>query len=468
MKKNTETIVAIATPHGTGGIAVVRLSGESAISKVEKLFGGKKPIGKSPTHTVHVGNFHEKPGGEIIDSVVVTIFRQPNSYTGEDVVEISCHGGKYLTRLIIESLMDLGISLAPPGEFTKRAFLNGKIDLSQAEAVADLINAKTKIGLRSAVEQLKGKPSAKINKIQNQLIELAANLELELDFFEEDITIMPKKEVLQELGEAREKIAGLIQSYAKGRLMRDGVVVAIAGKPNVGKSSLFNALLGYERAIVDKSPGTTRDAIEANLDIEGVLFRLLDTAGIRRAFSGVEKKGQDITSTTIKNADLIIFVLDIFTGYQGEDEKIAAMIQKTVQNPDGGFPPEVLIVWNKIDIKTKKKTEALNFDWPVLELSAKNRDGLPGLHDYLAGFVRSTPIKRNTQNPTVTNIRHYKLLQKAKTQIEKAEKGLEKKMSNEFISMDLRIAIDIIGEILGKTTNEEILKHIFANFCIGK
>ena len=468
MNTNEETIVATATPGGTGGIAVIRVSGKSAISNVEQLFDCKSVLRNAPSHTVHVGNFHRTPGGEVIDYVVISLFRRPNSYTGEDVVEISCHGGRYLSSLVVESLIDLDIRLAEPGEFTRRAFLNNKMDLSQAEAVADLINAKTQLSLKSAVNQLRGKHSEEIDKIQKRLVRLAAKLELELDFFEENIILEPSNSVVFDIGNIKEKIAKLIRSYKRGRLIHDGVKIVITGKPNVGKSSLFNTLLGYERAIVDETPGTTRDAIEAQLDIEGTLFRLIDTAGIRDSVENVEKKVLGITESILNMADLIIFVLDISSGYLKEDVKITHKIKSAIKNRDDDFDPEILVLWNKIDLNPKRKREIVDLNGQVLEISAKEGQGLQKLHDCLADFVQSPATENNDQNNIITNIRHYKLLQRAMKLLSEAEEGLRAKMSNEFISMDLRAAIDVIGEISGKTTAEDILNHIFANFCVGK
>jgi len=467
MNSIKDTIISIATPKGSGGIAVLRLSGNEAISQADKLFVGKKSLRDVKTHNAAVGVILDKPKGNTIDKVVMTIFRAPNSYTGEDVVEISCHGGTYLSSFILDRFLELNVRLAEPGEFTKRAFLNDKIDLAQAEAVADLIHSKTRSSLNAAINQLEGHYSKSIEKIRKQLIDLTANLELELDFAEEDITLKPREQILVELEKIINDIENLIISYKKGRLIHDGVKVAITGKPNVGKSSLFNALLGYERAIVDETPGTTRDTIDAQLDIQGSLIKIFDTAGLRNASEKIEKKGISITEERIKKSDIILFLMDCTTGFSKEDEEIIQKIDLINKNREKIFSSDFLMVWNKIDLKKPQKKKDC-FGKNIFEISAKTGVGLESLHKYFAEYTYNEECSEHLNKQLITNVRHYNLLKKSKLFLVKAKESCLNDMSNEFIALDLRTALDAVGEIIGKITTDDILNHIFANFCIGK
>jgi tRNA modification GTPase len=465
MNTTEDTIVAVVTPEGYGGIAVVRISGKEAINTVNRLFRGNRDIHKMETQTVAVGEFLDQPKGKVIDQVVVTLFRKPHSYTGEDIVEISCHGGKYLAKLILEGLLNQDTRLAEPGEFTKRAFLNGKMDLTQAEAVADIIQAKTRRSLQIAIQQLQGKHSKDLEAIRTGLMDLVSNLELELDFVEENIELKSKEQMLVELNGLSKKLEQMTSSFKKGRFVHDGVRTVIAGKPNVGKSSLLNAILGYERAIVDESPGTTRDTIETQIDINGVLFRLFDTAGIRETSARIEQRGINFTEQQIKRADIILFLLDCPTGYGAEDHRIWQQIDAINSKNRRIFPAEIRVLWNKVDL-TRPPKEALPIQEDVMYISAKTGRGLKKLHQYFCDVINQ---KNNPfQHQIITNLRHYHLLKTAGELVSKATKSVMDGMSNEFISMDLRAALDAVGEIIGKTSTEDILNHIFANFCIGK
>ena len=468
MNTGEDTIIALATPEGFGGIAVIRLSGGGAISEVGKLFISPGNLNKLPSHRVVVGKLQEKENGDVIDQVVVTVFRKPNSYTGEDVVEISCHGGKHLTSLILGIFLERGIRLAEPGEFTRRAFLNGKLDLTQAEAVADLIHAKTTYSLKAAARQLQGEYSKNLSKLRDHFIRMLADLELELDFAEEDIVLKSREKILEEIENSEEKIKEQLQTFRQGKLIHDGVKVVLTGKPNVGKSSLFNAILGYERAIVDETPGTTRDAIEAQVDIEGKLFRFIDTAGLQKKGERIEKKGVEITQAQIKSADLILFLIDASTDVVEDDLSVKQQILKQIKNRETEFKPDIAVIRNKIDIGEEKPFSGLGENWPVIQLSAKTKAGFGRLHTYFAQYIEDSKNSGLQTNQIITNVRHFNLLKEAKKNLERAKKTLLDNMSNEFIAVDMRAALDNIGEILGKTTTEDILNHIFANFCIGK
>ncbi|MCH8124495.1 tRNA uridine-5-carboxymethylaminomethyl(34) synthesis GTPase MnmE [candidate division KSB1 bacterium] len=465
----TDTIAAISTPSGEGGIAVVRVSGPQTLELIQKLFLHKGWFGGDESHIARVGYFLDKPGGERIDQVVVTLFREPNSYTGENLIEIGCHGGQYLAGLILETILHEGACLAEPGEFTKRAFVNGRMDLAQAESVADLIHAKTRQSVRYAMRQLQGGFSDQVKGIQNNILELLANLELELDFSEEDIVILPKQQVVNQVDKLIEKLNALLGTYQRGRMIHEGIRTIIVGKPNVGKSSLFNALLGFERAIVDPTPGTTRDALEAQLDIGGALFRLIDTAGIQNSDEKIEKKGIEITESHLRDADLILFILDLTTGFKEEDQVILNKIQKIVTEKTKEFTPGVIVLWNKSDIVTDDSHENVFPEWKTIIISAVSNKGLLNLHEALANYlIPSNGKQEERQDELITNLRHRNALQGTVQNLERAKVNVENGIGNEFIAVDVRESLDSIGEIIGKKTPEDILHFIFDNFCIGK
>ena len=470
MNREKDTIAAISTPVGTGGIAVVRVSGPLAIETVDALFRHPEGIRKGESHRAYVGMFLDRPGGEVLDRVVVTLFRAPHSYTGEDVVEVSCHGGRYLAQLILESVLAQGVRLAEPGEFTRRAFLNGRLDLAQAEAVADLIQAKTRQSVKYAARQLQGGISRKIRDIRQRLVALLANVELELDFSEEEIEIVPRDELRRELEDIRARIDALVASYRTGRMIREGVRVVIAGKPNVGKSSLFNAILGFERAIVDETPGTTRDALEAQLDIGGTLFLLVDTAGLRRPAERIERKGIEITQEHLRQADLILLLQDASRGISEEDEKIVRQIREELGGERRSDGADGLVIWNKVDlVETRSVPSGNPLGWPEIRLSARTGEGLDELHGFLSRYVTSQAEEvAGAEGEVVTNLRHVQALRRAAEALQKAEEGILGGLSGEFVAVDLREALEAIGEIVGKTTPDDVLNYIFENFCIGK
>jgi len=464
--EKTETISAISTPVGTGGISVIRISGERAISISDKIFKGSISLKDAATHTVHVGTIIEPETGRAIDQGVFTVFRMPHSYTGENVVEISCHGGVFVTRKVLQAALQAGARMAEPGEFTKRAFLNGKLDLSQAEAVADIIQAQTEKSLRASYQQLSGNLLKKVQTLQDELIDILGLLELELDFSEEDIELVPKEKILSRMDSVKDRLRKLISSYQKGRFLRNGVKMTIVGRPNVGKSSLLNQLIGSDRAIVDSTPGTTRDALEAQLDIKGVLFRIIDTAGLRQPQDRIEAKGVEIAQFHLEVADLVVFLFDGSCGWMPEDafvwEKIVAAREKN--------DAAVLVVENKIDLKKNKRKSSVPENVSQLlpiQLSAKTGEGLNGFYE---AIEKQILVDENLSNGEVvlTNERHVEAMRKTISALQDAERTIEKGMSADFIAVDIREALNALGEIVGQTSPDDVLNHIFNNFCVGK
>jgi tRNA modification GTPase len=482
MYHQEDTIVAISTPAGSGGIAVIRVSGSSAISIVDQIFRGKIRLKEAESHKAYWGRVIEsrqyhKQGppeknnskDEFLDEVIVTIFRAPNSYTREDIVEISCHGGQFLSRRILELVSEHGARLAQPGEFTQRAFLNGRFDLSQAEAVADIIHAKTEWSLKTALSQYQGALSRSIKNIRQSLIEICSLLELELDFAEEDVEFADKSEVVQRLRGTIKEINEFLSTYERGKILRDGAKVVIVGKPNVGKSSLLNALLKEERAIVTEIPGTTRDALEEQLDIRGVLFRLVDTAGIRKSGGRVEQEGLRRTIKQIKNANVILFVFDGSSQITRRDLEVIDQVF-TIRKRSGEIQNGFVGLINKIDLEQKLTRNTLNKqlgNYPVLEISAKEHLGLKELEAVLIELVLGNE-SFGQDEPMLTNVRHKRALGLARKSLEAALNSLKKGLSSEFVALDLRAALDQLGEVIGEVTTEDILSNIFSKFCIGK
>jgi tRNA modification GTPase len=458
-----KTIAAIATPIGEGALSVIRVSGESAINKVTSRFKGKQNLAKAKSHTAHFG-FIVNSQNEIVDKVICTIYRAPKSFTGEDTVEISCHGGILVTHRVLECILETGVFPAEPGEFTKRAFLNGKLDLSQAEAVADLIKAQSDKARQTSLDQLEGALSKQIHTVREQLVLSLGLLELELDFSEEGIAIVDKKKVenLFKLGIL--EIDQLIKTYKYGKVWREGVRVALVGVPNAGKSSLLNTLLKEDRAIVTNVPGTTRDFIEEKMTIAGVLFRMIDTAGLRETEDTVEKEGVHRTWKVIKGSDIIVLVHDSTKTIMHDEIKFLETIIKEKKNHQ-----ELIIANNKIDLKDEKPpVKHIPEKTLVIETSALNNTGIERLKDALLRNVLDKTQTENKESVVITNERHYSALLKAKQSLTFALDSLKNGESEEFISVDLRTAIDSIGEIVGLVTTEDILNNIFSKFCIGK
>jgi tRNA modification GTPase len=452
-KQSEDTIIAVATPPGIGAISVIRISGDKSFEVIDEVFIGKNKISNSNSHTIHYGKIIAADG-ELIDDVLAAVFRSPNSFTGEDSVEISTHGNPYITQKIIEILVEKGIRLAEPGEFTKRAFLNSKIDLAQAEAVSDVITSRTEASLRGARNQLDGLLSKKIDELRTLLINASSFIELELDFAEEDVEFINHDELKKRLELIVKEINELLNTYSFGRIIRDGVNVALVGKPNVGKSSLLNYILKESRAIVSSIPGTTRDVIREDVSIDGILYRLYDTAGIRVSEDEIEKEGVIRSREVIKNADVILLLNDVEQEISPETlEEIYSIIQKENAH-------KVLKVLNKIDISLPD----IEADVYISALTGEGMDSL---------FLKLKELSIGTSNyseksAVVSNLRHYQCLKKARENLLNGVESLNNKMSGEFISVDLRNAASDLGEIIGEVTSDDVLNNIFMKFCIGK
>ncbi len=461
-----DTIAAISTPLGSGGLSVIRLSGPQALAIAVKLYRGKSDLEKARSHSAHVGFVVDSEQNQPIDQAVFTLFLAPNSYTGEDVVEISCHGGVYVTRRVLETALRAGARLAEPGEFTKRAFLNGKIDLAQAEAVADLIQARTEKSLQASIQQLSGALSDCIDALRKRLVRLLGLLEVELDFSEEDITFLPREELVKEVKALRQDLDILKKSFERGRFLREGVKMTIVGRPNVGKSSLLNRLLGSQRAIVDETPGTTRDALEALLDVDGVLFRVIDTAGLRETVDRIEAKGVEIAQFHLREADLAVFVLDVQTGWTNED----AFVWERLQAVRRERTLTILVVFNKMDLVQGKLLSSLPEEVreePAVFLSAKTGQGMDDFYTALRHFLVEGGGK-SANEVVLTNVRHVKAVEKAAESLTAVEKTLQSGLSQEFAVVDLRGALESLGEIIGQVSADDALNFIFNQFCVGK
>jgi tRNA modification GTPase len=466
--QETDTIAAVATPIGEGGISVIRISGENALQVADRGFRGKRTLVEAPTHTAHYGKFLDEQG-VLIDNVVALIFRKPHSYTGEDTIELSCHGGQFLVKRILETAIRFGARAAEAGEFTKRAFLNGRIDLTQAEAVADLIRSRSDRAHQSSLAQLNGALSEKMSAMKNQLVESLGLLELELDFAEDGYEFAQKDRVADQLRSVVGQIDGLISSYRVGRIYRDGVQVALAGAPNVGKSSLLNAFLKEERAIVTSFPGTTRDIIEESVTISGVLFNFSDTAGLRETSDPIEREGVKRAEERLKTCDILLLMLD---RTRPLDPGEAASTTKLVSDVESRGA-SCLIVINKVDVPPYDRdtfaplSEILSRH-PVLEISAMTLAGFERMEDELLRLATGGLMAKGESGVMISNARHFSVLQRAKQSLELALESTLAGTSGEFIALDLRAALDAIGEVVGTVTTEEILNAVFAKFCIGK
>ena len=466
-----ETIVALATPAGAGAIAVIRVSGAEAISIVAPLFKpkSKKDIADAPSHTLHLGNIVDEH--RILDEVLVSIFHGPRSYTGEDTIEISCHGSPYIQQEIIQLMVRKGCRSAEAGEFTLRSFLNGKMDLSQAEAVADLISSENQASHQLAMQQMRGGFSNEIKKLREELLNFASLIELELDFAEEDVEFANRDQFSELVLRIQKVLQKLVDSFSVGNVIKHGIPVAIVGEPNVGKSTLLNALLNEERAIVSEIAGTTRDTIEDEISIGGIGFRFIDTAGIRETEDVVESIGIKRTFEKISQAQVVLYLFDAsspsasgISPKGGDYSKIKMEIEK-IKNQ---FPQKPLVVLaNKIDQLSPEQIESLNTQISDLNsISAKSGEGVEELQNKLLQFVNTGELRNN--NTIVTNSRHYNALLKALEEINKVQEGLNANLSGDLLAIDIRQALYHFGEITGEITNDDLLGNIFANFCIGK
>jgi tRNA modification GTPase len=450
-----DPIVALATPPGRSAIAVIRLSGVGVIAIVNQIFQGKD-LTQQTSHTIHFGTIHDKQTR--LDEVLVSIFRAPKSFTQEDAVEISCHGSSFVVQQIIQLLARHGARLAKPGEFTLRAFLNGRLDLAQAEAVADLIAADSAVAHRTALQQMRGGFSSKIKQLRERLVHFASMLELELDFSEEDVAFADRMALKKLAQELLTPITQLIESFALGNVIKNGVPTVIAGKPNVGKSTLLNALLNEEKAIVSDMPGTTRDLIEAEVNIGGVNFRCIDTAGLReKTTDAIEVIGIAKTKEQLQKAALIIYLFDLAT-------ETLPSIQQTIQKLEALTVP-CIKVGNKIDVAPPDLLETLQQEDFVL-ISAAQQQNIPLLKSRLLACVALDQLQRT--DTIVVNARHHESLSKSKEALEEVLQGIASKLTHELLAQDVRKALYHLGEITGEVTTEELLGNLFSRFCIGK
>jgi tRNA modification GTPase len=452
------TIVALATPSGAGAIAIIRLSGKDAITIAAEVFNSirGKELSKQKSHTVHLGNIVD--GNRIIDEVLATVFKNPNSYTGENVIEFSCHGSSYIQQEIIQLLLRKGCRMATAGEFTLQAFLNGKMDLSQAEAVADLIASDSKASHQLAIQQMRGGFSTEIEELRIQLLNFASLIELELDFSEEDVEFANREEFQKLIKKITILLKKLIDSFATGNVLKNGIPVAIVGRPNSGKSTLLNSLLNEERAIVSNIAGTTRDTIEDEITIGGIRFRFIDTAGLRDTTNEIEKIGVERALEKLEKSSIYIYLFD-------STEMSVVEVKKELDSFTTNS--KQLIVANKIDKASKEEVSAINnSDLPFLTISAKNKDSLDVLTNSLLDIAGIEALDSNQL--MVTNSRHYDVLIKSLEEISKVQEGIDNHLTGDLLAIDLRQALYFLGEITGQVSNDDLLGNIFANFCIGK
>ncbi len=459
------TICAISTPAGTGGIAVIRLSGAQAISIADVVFRSPvkgKRLADQAANTLHFGSIYQE--NSLLDEVVVGLFRAPHSYTGEDVVEISCHGSTYVQQQILQLLLDTGAELALPGEFTQRAFLNGKMDLSQAEAVADLIASGNASAHRVALNQMRGGFSAELNQLRGELLHFITLVELELDFSEEDVEFADRSQLLSLSKKIERLLKKLADSFRLGNAIKNGIPVAIVGETNVGKSTLLNALLNEEKAIVSDIHGTTRDVIEDVVNLDGILYRFFDTAGLRETSDTIENLGIERSYRKLEQASVVLLVLDLTSPFESIVARIQEIRKKIGQQ-------QLILAGNKSDLVSEevrqqvsalklKKNESLVF------IAAKAKENLSALVQLMKSVAAIDKVQ--PEDVIVTNIRHYDALTKALTAIHRSVEGLESHLSGEFLSQDIRECLHYLGSITGQITTDEVLGNIFKNFCIGK
>ncbi|WP_157206702.1 tRNA uridine-5-carboxymethylaminomethyl(34) synthesis GTPase MnmE [Mariniflexile maritimum] len=466
-----DTIVALATPSGAGAIAVIRLSGNEAITIADACFKSvksKKTLSVQKTHTIHLGYLMD--GAKTIDEVLVSLFKNPHSYTGEDVVEVSCHGSPYIQQQIIQLFLRKGCRMATAGEFTLRAFLNGKLDLSQAEAVADLIASDNEAAHQIAMQQMRGGFSSEIAKLREELLNFASLIELELDFAEEDVEFADRTQFKALIERIALVLKRLIDSFAVGNVIKNGIPVAIVGEPNVGKSTLLNALLNEERAIVSEIAGTTRDTIEDEISIGGIGFRFIDTAGIRETQDVVESIGIKKTFEKIEQAQVVVYISPLTP-----EGRIAHGTLIEIEKIKNKYPlKNLIVVFNKMDLLSEEQIEQLKSTFEnrnsnienIQFISAKTGQGVTEFKDALLHFVNTGALRNN--DTIITNTRHYDALLKALEEIDKVKHGLDTGLSGDLLAIDIRQALFYFGEITGQVSNDELLGNIFANFCIGK
>lgn len=456
LSEREDTIIALATPQGVGAIAVIRISGKDAIRVCNEVFFGKN-LEEQPSHTIHLGTIRD--GEKIIDEVLVSLFKGPRSFTKENVVEISTHGSSYIVNQVLKLFVRKGIRLAKPGEFTQRAFLNGQFDLAQAEAVADLIHSDSESSHQAALNQMRGGFSSEIQELRNQLIHFASMIELELDFSEEDVEFVSRDGLRQLVERILRLVEELILSFDFGNVIKNGVPTVIAGKPNAGKSTLLNALLNEEKAIVSDIAGTTRDFIEDELSLGGVIFRFIDTAGLRETTDTIEAIGVSRTQEKMRTASLILYLFDL------SDTDLVEVHRDLNKLDNLGVP--YLKVGNKLDAAKPNIVSELEASYSdMLFISAGNKQNLELLKARILELVNLDKFR--TGNTVVTNVRHYDSLTKTRESLLEVLGGLDQLVTNDFLAMDIRRALHYLGEITGEVTTDDLLANIFSKFCIGK
>ncbi len=456
-----DTIAAISTPLGTAGLGIVRMSGPGAIAIADKIFRAKSnlQLREAESYTAHYGFIVDPRSGNNVEEVITLVMKNPYSFTGEDVVEFDCHGGTVPLKRVLDLLLDNGARLAEPGEFSKRAFLNGKMDLAQAESIIEVINAKTEKGLDIALTHLAGELSQKINNIKNNVLELLAHLEAAIDFPEDEIEGFQSSELADKIVAIRDKIKNLLATGQQGKIYREGIKTVIVGKPNVGKSSLLNTLLEEKRAIVTDIPGTTRDVIEEYINLAGIPLKIIDTAGIRETEDMVEKIGVERTQDFLKEADLVLMMLDVSQGLTDEDLKVYDLIKDK----------PVIVVINKTDLPqtlTEGKIKKHFSEHTLLWISIKEEKGLENLKNAIISEVFDKEIEAD--QVFITLSRHRKALKDALDAIERVKKANKQGLPYDFLTIDLKECNEKLGEITGETVNEDIIDRIFSDFCIGK
>ncbi len=458
-----ETIAAISTPVGIGGISIIRVSGKDALKIADRCFSGRENVFEIKSHTTNYGAFIDPETKETIDRVLLNVMREPKSYTGLDTVEVNCHGGVLNTRRILETIIHHGARLAEPGEFTKMAFLNGKLDLSQVEAVSDLIHAKTEGARRSSVFQFMGNLSNEVQKLRTQLLQVCSLLELDLDFSEENMLNIDPEEISEKITMVEKQIQKLLSTYDTGHLIRHGARVAILGKTNVGKSSLLNALIMKSRAIVSDIPGTTRDYIEEAIDIGGIPFTFIDTAGLRETEDQIERIGIDTTRQQVETSDLIICLMDSSEPFDENDKKIVFFVkQLRTEDP----LRKVVFVSNKTDIQLLEDDYIRDFmNENFIKISAISNQGIDELKNHIKSLFESNV---SFDYPMISRLRHKTALENSLGSLNDATAALNQKLSFEFVALDIRKSIRSLSEILGEITSNDVLDNIFSSFCIGK
>ncbi|MBQ2994077.1 MAG: tRNA uridine-5-carboxymethylaminomethyl(34) synthesis GTPase MnmE [Peptococcaceae bacterium] len=456
-----DTITALVTAVGESSVGIIRISGPEATNIANKIYKGKTDFKTAESHTVHYGYVYDEKNDKKIDEAIFLLMRGPRSFTGEDVVEVQCHGGMVVLKQTLQLILSCGARLAEQGEFSKRAFLNGRLDLAQAESIMDIVQAKTERGVDLALSQLQGSLSGMVRELRADLLELVAFIQADIDYPDDDIERLTPEEYQSRVANLKDQIASVLQNAQKGKIIRDGLRVVIAGKPNVGKSSLLNALLGQERAIVTDIPGTTRDVIEEYINLNGIPLKIVDTAGIRETDNLVEQIGVDKAQQFVKNADLVLYVVDALQGLTEEDTQMLDEIKNQ----------HVIYLMNKSDVGITDEARAAFADAiggaPVLEISAREKLGLDQLEQRIMDLFFSGTLE--VQNDImVTNVRHIQILEESVAHMEGFLTGLMLGMSVDFLVIDLQNAWEKLGKITGETVEEDLLDQIFSKFCLGK